>query len=472
MAKKLISFDDEAEGLGLPEVVEGRLGGIFAGRQDALAGPAPLGMFSAALASRETGPVVIVGTGSSTTQGNGASATHLRWFNQFATAVHRAYPLASGAEQPLPRVLADAVAEPPAGPGIHFVNAAVGGTNARNFLTDVTGPQVAALNPDVIIHMVGTNDFRIDKPIDEFTTEFSARLDQLDQDAATPILHVIVRAYEVAGDHYTEDGTLHTWDEYGEAMRAAAEDRADHAIYIDLSESYARAGVPGDDPHGMILADMVHQNDVGHTFMADLMLRAMKIPPAPAVVEQAPPRPAILLAYDRFDYPDGPIGGLTTPTGQVWTQWDGSPRISGGSASAGGGPATAAFDVGSSDHDASVLVEITSTAGYPMLLFRSLDVDNRLGATIDVAGGGFFLHRMLGGVATNLTTVASINTSRGVHSVRAICAGRRIQVYWDDAKIIDHTLSEADSTAMNDWTHVGWRSLLGQAKWDDFRVAL
>ena len=472
MAKKLISFDDEAEGLGLPEVVEGRLGGIFAGRQDALAGPAPLGMFSAALASRETGPVVIVGTGSSTTQGNGASATHLRWFNQFATAVHRAYPLASGAEQPLPRVLADAVAEPPAGPGIHFVNAAVGGTNARNFLTDVTGPQVAALNPDVIIHMVGTNDFRIDKPIDEFTTEFSARLDQLDQDAATPILHVIVRAYEVAGDHYTEDGTLHTWDEYGEAMRAAAEDRADHAIYIDLSESYARAGVPGDDPHGMILADMVHQNDVGHTFMADLMLRAMKIPPAPAVIEQAPPRPAILLAYERFDHPDGPIGNLTTPTGQVWAQWDGSPRVSGGSASAAGGAATAAFDVGSSDHDVSALIEITSTAGFPSFMFRSLDVDNRLGATIGVAEGYFLLQRMLGGVSTNLTTIASINTSQGVHSVRAICTGRRIQVYWDGNKIIDHTLSEADATAMNGWTHVGWRSQLGQAKWDDFRVAL
>ena len=472
MAKKLISFDDEAEGLGLPEVVEGRLGGIFAGRQDALAGPAPLGMFSAALASRETGPVVIVGTGSSTTQGNGASATHLRWFNQFATAVHRAHPLASGAEQPLPRALADAVAVPPSGPGIHFVNAAVGGTNAGNFLTDVTGPQVAALDPDVIIHMVGTNDFRIDKPIDEFTTEFSARLDQLDRDAATPILHVIVRAYEVAGDHYTEDGTLHTWDEYGEAMRAAAEDRADHAIYIDLSESYARAGVPGDDPHGMILADMVHQNDVGHTFMADLMLRAMKIPPAPTVIEKAPPRPAILLAYERFDHPDGPIGNLTTPTGQVWAQWDGSPRVSGGSASAAGGAATAAFDVGSSDHDVSALIEITSTAGFPSFMFRSLDIDNRLGATIGVAEGYFLLQRMLGGVSTNLTTIASINTSQGVHSVRAICTGRRIQVYWDGNKIIDHTLSEADATAMNGWTHVGWRSQLGQAKWDDFRVAL
>lgn len=472
MAKKLISYDDEAEGLGLPEVVEGRLGGIFAGRQDTLAGPAPLGMLSAALASRETGPVVIVGTGSSTTQGNGASATHLRWFNQFATAVHRAYPLASGAAQPLPRTLADAVADPPASPRIHFVNAAVGGTNARNFLTDVTGPQVAALNPDVIIHMVGTNDFRIDKPIDEFTTEFSARLDQLDQDAATPILHVIVRAYEVAGDNYTSDGTLHTWDEYGEAMRSVAESRSDHAIYIDLAEAYALAGVPGDDPHGMILADMVHQNDVGHTFMADLMLRAMRIPPAPTVIEKAPPRPAILLAYERFAHPDGPIGGLTTPTGQVWAQWDGYPRISGGSASASGGPATAAFDVESSDHDVSALIEITSTSGYPVLLFRSLDIDNRLGAMIGVSGGSFWLQRMLGGVATNLATVASVNTSQGVHSVRAICAGRRIQIYWDGNKIIDHTLSEADTTAMNGWTHVGWRSLLGQAKWDDFRVAL
>ena len=30
MAKKLISYDDEAGGLGLPDVVEGRLGGAFA----------------------------------------------------------------------------------------------------------------------------------------------------------------------------------------------------------------------------------------------------------------------------------------------------------------------------------------------------------------------------------------------------------------------------------------------------------
>ena len=71
-----------------------------------------------------------------------------------------------------------------------------------------------------------------------------------------------------------------------------------------------------------------------------------------------------------------------------------------------------------------------------------------------------------------MTPVASINTSQGVHSVRAICAGRRIQVYWDGNKIIDHTLSEADTTAMSTWTYVGWRSQLGQAKWDDFRVAL
>lgn len=70
-------------------------------------------IFFAGVTQRETRVISIVGAGSSTMEGTGASYPATSFFSLVVTAMQQAFPLASNAPRPGIRTLADAVASPP-----------------------------------------------------------------------------------------------------------------------------------------------------------------------------------------------------------------------------------------------------------------------------------------------------------------------------------------------------------------------
>lgn len=249
---------------------------IYARKGERPQAPA-IGKLFASIASRNARAAVFAGAGSSTTEGWNASTPEKRWLNVLAGKLQTAYPLANGVTQPGTRVLNEALTAPPPPAGIQFVNAGVAGSTAAGYLTATTGSQLAALSPDVILHMVGSNDYAYGQHPSIYRQNLEARLDQLDAETEGTPLHVLLHQYERWDDRVAK-GTSFVWSEYGDAMRTIATERSSNVVFFDLSPYYYMVGVPGSDPYGLTTGDKIHQNDAGHEFMADLIFQLLGIP--------------------------------------------------------------------------------------------------------------------------------------------------------------------------------------------------
>lgn len=230
--------------------------------------------FRAAMACRDTGLVRVVAVGSSTTAGAGATAANRRYLNRLAVHTQRAHPLASGAAHPATLTLSEAGASGADDLGIQFVNAGVGGTTSRDYVTDSTRQEIARLAPRVVLHMVGSNDYAQSVPASTYLANLRAQVEALGAAISSPCAHLLVHSFERSD----VVGTLHPWSEYGDAMRQLALSNPANIAFVDLSDVYSSLGVPGPDPYGMLAADRVHQTDHGHALMADVLHERLSRP--------------------------------------------------------------------------------------------------------------------------------------------------------------------------------------------------
>ena len=282
MAKKLISYDDEQAGdAALPEPVNEVLRATYvrSGITSALA------KLRASLMLRDAMPVVVVGLGSSTTSGAGASTPGSRYINKLAAQLQAAYPLSTGEGSPQTKTLAEAVADPPVAPGVQVVNGGASGMGAASYITTTTRPQIIALNPSAIIHMVGSNDYGMDVPISTYRTHLTNQIASLKSGITVPCVHILANSYQ----RLDKTGALHAWSEYRDAMKEVAAADPDNVAFIDLSPPWVEVGVPGSDPLRLIY-DTVHPTDRGHALLADQVLEAIGISRVPAqLVTTEPP---------------------------------------------------------------------------------------------------------------------------------------------------------------------------------------
>lgn len=223
--------------------------------------PSPaLGLLYAAISTRNSRPAVIVTAGSSTTAG--------AWPGLFATALQSAYPVTGG--QPATVTLAQA--QPPLGNGLQVVNAGIGGTTSANYLTPDSIAKIATLAPSVVFHMVGANDFAEDVAPTAYKASVQSAISRIDAQAPGPVLHVLVQSYQ-RFDPPVLDGTAFPWSDYGDALRSIAAGQPQNVVFIDLSDVFARAGVPSSDPFDLVSSDQIHPTQAGADMIAQQVLR-------------------------------------------------------------------------------------------------------------------------------------------------------------------------------------------------------
>ena len=234
-----------------------------------------LAIARARLSQAASEPVAIVFAGSSTTEGTGASSPAAGYANQLNGFLQQAYP-SDEPETPM-QWSQSANFSKVMNPGVHTYNAAEGGTVAGNYLTDAESTKVASLNPAVIFHMVGANDWLRGEPISVYRADLLARLDNLDQQIAAPHLHVLVQSYRMLRSPAVAGGP--SWDEYGEVLEDIAAARPNVAV-IDYAAAFAAVGVPGSDPLDLIGSDNTHATDAGHRLIAYSIRDALGLPVA------------------------------------------------------------------------------------------------------------------------------------------------------------------------------------------------
>lgn len=365
----------------------------------------PMGLFYAAIAGRKLRPVVMVGAGSSTTAGYGISLDDERWLNRFALALQAAYPLIPGRSQPPTRTLAEAVAKPPSENGIQFVNAGINSATAANYLTATTLPQVAALSPSVILHMVGANDWAAGTTAADYKTTMLSKLTALDAATTGPVLHVLIQSF--APDLGLSRPV--SWSDYAKALEEIAEERASNTIFVDVSPMFKLAGLPGDDYYGLMQGDDLHLNSSGQSLMADTIREFMGF-----AGSAAHPQPSFSVmparfTSDSFATPSAVAGrsadlGLLG-TARTWAQGSGAAGFEVASGTIRPTAASviqfAGIAIGATSMRVSALVLTLPTAGNVYLdLYRAALDGTPDSYRLDFSVAGARLQKRVAGVTT------------------------------------------------------------------------
>lgn len=262
------------------------------------------GLLRAMLSQWMSKPVRLVFAGSSTTEGREATAVSRRYVDLLVGAIQAAYPAVGGVEAPV--VVSKTAVWPsiPPEPGIQGFNAGKGGTSAATYLTAAERTRIAAINPSVVLHMVGSNDWSDKITPATYRANLLASLNDLDSKITVPHVHVLVHSWEknngIAG--------VAPWSEYGDVLRRIASERPDSVIFVDTSQSFVAAGVPGTDPLGLIGSDRVHGGDAAHALTADLIRESLGITLSRAVAQGTTPTPVTLVVHTS----DGFSGSNTT----------------------------------------------------------------------------------------------------------------------------------------------------------------
>nr|WP_279549936.1 SGNH/GDSL hydrolase family protein [Leucobacter weissii] len=232
------------------------------------------------LARSSEHPVVIVGAGSSTTSGSGASQEMNRWLNRFAAALSADFDLSGNLPAPVLRQDAFGWSEPRETSGIHVVNVGVGGATSESYLLrgspETRLSRVAGLAPDIVVHFVGSNDYRKSRdPVADYTPDLRRSIEELDgllEGGEKPI-HVLVHAYRPM----RPTGLPFPWAAYRDAMAQVAAEDPERRVSIDLSKWFTDAGATASDPWNLIRGDLVHPTDAGHEALDGLIRRALDL---------------------------------------------------------------------------------------------------------------------------------------------------------------------------------------------------
>jgi lysophospholipase L1-like esterase len=411
----------------------------------ATVGATALSPLRAALARHRLNPARVAFYGSSTTAGVGSSEPSNSYVNIIARRLQAAYPSGiAGYEYGVTTPGTLAITSPNVLPGVQVVNGGVGGTVASNYIDGTAMTNIELLRPDCVVHMIGANDYFFDVAPATYQAQLENRLTLIDDAiVGKDTCHVLVHSYR----RLDVTTPAYSWSEYGAALRAIAASR-DNVFFIDLSAEYQNLGSEGSDPYGLISGDQIHQTDVGHALMADLIYRALT---------PAPSQPlAPLQLSDTYTRPNGAPVAAETPVGATYTALSGTWAIAGNKLglTAGG---SIAVESGLADLDITAVIEKGAGSPTPGLLFRVSDDSNRLGFFLNPSTGTVQLFRMDAGVNTAIASTA-FTFDRTYYVMRVLARGASIRCYVNGTLRLSHTLSGADQTKFGVFTKVGFRS--------------
>lgn len=463
MVDKLVSFNATRPGAGLPPEVEERLDNRFALRGQGIDGTnAALGILRARLATQDTEPVPLVFAGSSTTEGFNTDESN-RWINLIAERV---------TDRPVIFGYAAAAASAPFQDGITFINMGRSGTDSGGYITLNEAPVIGGWAPALVMHTVGANDSSWEWGTPANTvTNIRARIEAVDAASPKPVTHVLMHQHE-RYDRVPQ----YPWDDYHAALLDMAASFPNVTIF-DITPTFEAVGVPGSDPLGLMMPDLVHINDHGHRLYADLVGTFLDLPTRPVIAQGGQPEPMTITLHDNFDRPDrstitGDVPAIA-PDGAAWAELAGQIGIVGGVLTPEVGMTTTALvDAGTPDIHMTVDVTYRDPSFIGGIVFRATDLNNRWG--VYVFGGDGIpevqLFRMVGGNSAKVHQVSRDFTPGEEMAVTVRCVGPNITVSINGARVLTYAMTAGEDAQSRGWTKVGPRITSGSLTMDNLIV--
>lgn len=225
--------------------------------------PQRLAPFGAAITNQDSKAVTMVIAGSSTAA-QGVASAGMGWVDRLTARLG-----------PRPLLNLDSDPTVPAN-GAQVWTAAVGGTTSANYLTDAKVQRIGKINPSLMIHMVGSNDYAGNVSLADYKARLKGWVDKIGS-VAPDTIHLFVHQQ---GRNDVSNRAV-PWEQYGVAMKEVADGYGPYGIYLDFDAVMRRTdAVPGPDWISLVAADRTHMNDPGHKFMADHIGRFLGLPDA------------------------------------------------------------------------------------------------------------------------------------------------------------------------------------------------
>lgn len=224
--------------------------------------------------SGATKSTVVMFVGSSTTQGEiGVVREHQNYVNILsARLLTHANDAMSTAK------VTTATSGSPTRPttnGIWFYNCGLGGTISSNYIGADRQSLISALQPNIIIHMIGANDYRNQNvPYATYRNNIQAVIN--DARTRSPgVKHVLVHSYvpiDVTGN------PTYTWAGYEQELYNLEAANSD-VITVTVRKEFEARGVilNGSDPDNLVGNDNIHATPAGYKFLAETIATKLKL---------------------------------------------------------------------------------------------------------------------------------------------------------------------------------------------------
>ncbi len=170
--------------------------------------------------------------------------------------------------------------------GVRLYNSGLAGANAGSFYFASAAfyQRLAALNPRLVLVMLGANDFSGQTALATFSTQMQGIVDRI-VGAVTPTPSILMvgtyRRLDVTGVP-----TI-SWQQYLDAMAAVAAANPGVVEYVDISASYPTTQEADQSSLVIDPTDYIHQGDRGHRLMSDLLTAQLTAPAAPVATMPA-----------------------------------------------------------------------------------------------------------------------------------------------------------------------------------------
>lgn len=223
--------------------------------------PGPLSRWGNALDKSATAPAIWVSLGSSTAHGGSATQQGLSWSNRCLSYLS-AEPRGD---------LAAATSRPAS--GVHLYSGALGGQNAGNYVGEDRLAKIRLLNPALVTHMIGSNDYAALMTLDTYRANLRKAV--ADVVAAAPEA-VQVLVHQQARIDIT--APRHPWEAFGQVMAEVAAE-FENAVFLNVDKDFRRLGLsPTGDRAGLLVGDKIHMGNAGHRVLADLVMDFLGTP--------------------------------------------------------------------------------------------------------------------------------------------------------------------------------------------------
>lgn len=171
----------------------------------------------------------------------------------------------------------DAVSTPVTSGPMRWWTGSQGNTTSANYFPTARRTALANVNPNLVIHMVGENDYFYKTTIANYKANLENAMQFVESQSAN-VINVLVHSH----GRYDVTDPVASWDQYGAAMKEVADALPGRRYFINTMDYFYPLGTMSDNLGGIIMGgtDNVHPNDSGHHYLAKIIGSHLGIPSA------------------------------------------------------------------------------------------------------------------------------------------------------------------------------------------------